>query len=203
MKAAPRLKTIFLAAASVSAATFAVAHAAAPVEPVRIEHAAAIADHGADHKDAEKAAPARVGGWAIVAGFAGAIAGLARLIGFRKIAAGVKAAGPVVASAAKSAAAATGGAVKAAARAAASPFRFGLAIVGLAGFALAGIGFYDVEWTGGLVLGALIAAMLSLGAGRMRRLFALTPRRRVSYLLTNKNNRLNYSKGGNASFPPY
>jgi hypothetical protein len=158
MKTSARLKTALLAAASLTAAMAATAHAAdrAPIEPVAIEHAIIAADQG----EADKAAPA-VRGWALAGAAAAALAAIARLIGFRKIAAAAKAAGPAVV-------AAGGAAVKAVGRAVASPVRFVLLMAGLGVFALTGVGFYDFEWAGGLVAGVLVATTFFIGLRKLR-----------------------------------
>lgn len=167
MKTSACLKTALLAAASLTAATAATAYAAdrAPTEPVAIEHAIIAVDHG----EADKVAPASaVRGWALGAAAAAALAAIARLIGFRKIAAAAKAAGPA-------AVAAGGAAVKAVGRAIASPIRFVLLMAGLGVFALTGVGLYDVEWAGGLVAGVLVATTFVLGMRKLRK--SLVPSR--------------------------
>lgn len=170
MKTSSRLKTALLAAVSLTAASAAVAHAAAPpFEPAAIEHAVQAADY-----DADRAGPAVIAkkvGIAAVA--AAAFAGLARLIGFRRIKAAAGATAAVAGKAISAGLAATASAAKTVAKAVASPFRFALVMTGLALFALAGVGFYDFEWEGGLVVGALFAALVVLGAGRLRK--TLTP----------------------------
>jgi hypothetical protein len=163
-----RLKTALLAAASLTAATAATAYAAdrAPMEPVAIEHAIAAVDHG----EADKAAPASaVKGWTLAAGAAAALAAIARLVGFRRIAAAAKAAGPAARRAASAAVTASGEAVKAVGRAVASPVRFILLMAGLGVFALTGLGLYDIEWAGGLIAGVVIAATFFLGARKLRK----------------------------------
>lgn len=167
MKTSSRIKTALLAAVSLTAASVAVAHAAnpAPVEPVTIEHAVQSADQDALNATER---PGAVKGWALGGLLAAALAGIARLIGFRKIGA-----------AATSTARVAGDAAKAVVRAASSPLRFVLLIAGLALVAFAGVGFYDLEWTAGLILGAFIAATVLLGARRMQKSLAIGQSRRV------------------------
>ncbi len=176
MKPHLRLKTALLAAASLTAAGMAVAHAAerAPMEPVRIEYAVNVADHG-EERIAAEAHPAKH--WAIAGAAAAALAALARLIGFKKINAAIDAAAPVIGRAANAAVRASGSAVRAIAAAAASPFRFALLMGGLALVALTGVGFYDVEWAGGLAVGAVFTGSFFLGARRFRKVLTIRPAR--------------------------
>jgi hypothetical protein len=170
MKTSSRLKTALLAAASLTAAMAATAHAAdrAPIEPVAIEHAIIAADQG----EVDKAAPApAVRGWALAGAAAAALAAIARLIGFKKIAAAAKAAGPATVAAGAAA-------VKAVGRAVASPVRFVLLMAGLGVFALTGVGLYDIEWAGGLVAGVLVATTFFIGMRKLRNSLVPSPIRR-------------------------
>lgn len=173
MRSSLRLKTALLAAASLTAASVAVAHAAdaAPVEPVAIEHAVQSADH-----DQDRASPTviaqKVG---LAAALTAGLAGLARLIGFRRLKKVAAATAVAAGKAASAGVAATATAAKAVAKAVASPFRYVLLLASLAAAALAGVGLYDVEWAGGLVFGALLATTIMVGARKA--LVLLTVRR--------------------------
>ena len=166
-----RLKTAFLAAASLTSAAVATAPAvAAPIEPVAIVHAVAAADH-----DAERTAPAvtlkRVGfGAAALA----ALMGLVRLVGVRRLKAAATATAQATMQATGRAVSAGAAAAKEVARAVSSPFRFLLLVAGVGIFALTGVGLYDVEWAGGLVVGAALAALAMIGAQRTRKAFAFS-----------------------------
>lgn len=177
MGASRKLKTILLAAASLTAASVAVAHAAdrAPIERAAIEHAVSAVDHG------DEAATASV--TAKKLGLAGAataaLAGLMRLFGLRRVRAAAQAtadfAGRVVAAGAD----ATVTAAKAVARAASSPFRFAVVFAGLSAVGLAGVGLYDVEWIGGFAIGIAMAGLFLLGGTGLRRAFAPATKRRL------------------------
>ncbi len=171
MKTSSHLKTALLAAASLTAASVAVAHAAGapPAAPVAIEHAVQAADH-----DQDRASPAIIAQKAgLTAALAAGLAGLARLIGFRRLKRAAVATAAVAGKAAAAGAVATATAAKAVAKAVASPFRYIPLLVSLAAAALAGIGLYDVEWAGGLVFGALLATLIMLGARRALALLAV------------------------------
>lgn len=163
-----RFKTALLAGAALTAAATAVAHAAdrAPIAPVAIEQAIAAADQG----DADKALPAKPpGGWTIYAAGAAILAAIARLVGFRRIAAGAKNASAAAAKAATATARVVG-------RAIGSPFRAAIALLSLGLLALTGVGLYDIEWIGGMVFGALMAGAVFLGAHKARRTLAFARR---------------------------
>ena len=166
MKTSVRLKTALLAAASLTAAAT-VAHAAdgPPTEPVATEHVLQLSDHNAD----KTATPGgSVKAWTIAGIAAAALTSLARLIGFRKIAAAThRGAEAVIDLSARAA--------RVVARAVSSPFRFATLTIGLGVFALAGLGLYDVEWAGGLIAGLLIAASVILRARSVRKSFSRDP----------------------------
>ena len=165
-----RLKTALLAAASLTAASIAVAQAsdAAPIEPVAIEHAVHVADHEADRAGPDVTAK-KLG---IAALGAAAIAGFARLIGWRRVKAAAAATTRFAGEAASAGVAATAAAARAVGRAVGSPIRFALFFASLGLFALTGVGLYDVEWMGGIVVGAIGAASLLIGAREARKAFA-------------------------------
>lgn len=167
MKTSSRLKAALLAGAALTMATT-VSHAAdrPPIEPARIEHAATLADHGGDEA-AAPSSPARK--WAIAGFAAAALAGVARLIGWRRIRAAAQAAGPAVANAAKAVASGTSELVRAVGSAIISPIRLAVLAAGLALVALTGIGLYDIEWAAGLVFGALVTLSVMIGAGKARK----------------------------------
>lgn len=165
-----RMKTAFLAAASLTAASMAIAPAiaATPMEPVAIEHVIVAPDH-----EAERAGPAiNARGIGIAAAALAALAGLVRLVGLRRLKsaaiAAATASGKVVAAGAD----ATVAVVKTAARAVSSPLRFLLLMAGLGLFALTGLGLYDIEWAGGLIVGAAMTGLALLGAARTKKVFA-------------------------------
>lgn len=171
MKTSPRLKSVLFAAASLAAVTVAggnVAADAAPAAPFAIEQAYQVADH--DEAQAGPSLTAKKIG--IAAAAAAALAGLARLIGFRRIKAAAVQTAKAAAQVATFSLAATKVAAHAVLRAAASPFRFAMLIAGLAFVAFTGIGFYDVEWAAGLVFGALFAGTALLGFSKVRRALA-------------------------------
>lgn len=173
---ASRMKIALFAAASITAAVAASAHAAplTPIEPTVIEQAAVAVD-----QDTENAAPAvavkRIG---FAAAATAALAGLFRVLGIKRI----KAASAATAAAAGRAATASvkfaASAGKAVVHAAASPFRFAAILGGIGVISLAGVGIYDVEWAGGLVFGALMATAVIIGARRARRAFVVDRSRR-------------------------
>jgi hypothetical protein len=163
-----RFKTALLAGAALAAATGAVAHAAdrTPLEPIAVEHAIEVADHG----DAEKSqATHPVKGWVIYAAGAAMLAAIARLIGFRRIKAATKAVGAAAGKAAQAGAKAAGDVGALAAKALASPLRLAMLAAGLVLIGLAGIDYYNLEWAAGLVFGALVSIAALRGARKVRR----------------------------------
>ncbi len=157
------LKTAMLAAASFAAigAAAAPALAGAPVEPIAIGQAPA-----ADHTDQERGgADKAVGRWLAGGAVAAALAGLVRLFGWSRLSAALKKAGAAVLAAPGAAARYVGDAVK-------SPLRFAVIVGALSLFALAGFGFYDVDWAAGLVTGGALAIAGVIGARRLGKLFA-------------------------------
>jgi hypothetical protein len=163
-----RLKTALLAAASFTAAAGVAAHAA-PVphnQPPAIEHVMTVADHG----DSEKAAaPQTARTMTLWAAAAGVLAALAGAIGFKRLAAAAKSAGPIVAKAARATVEAPVKAARYVARSVSAPIRYALAMASLALVAFTGIGVYDVEWIGGLVVGIALTMLAWAGAGRLRK----------------------------------
>jgi len=163
-----RFKTALLAGAALAAATGALAHAAdrAPSEPVAVEHAVEIADHGEADKST---APHPLRGSAIYAAGAAALAAIARLIGLRRIKAAAKAVGNAAGKAARAGAQAAGEVGAVVSKALASPLRLAMLAAGLVMISLAGIDYYDLEWAAGLVFGGLVSLAAILGAQRARR----------------------------------
>ncbi len=170
-----KMKAGFLAAASVMAATAALSPAgASDIDPVATPATIAVeapVAHAVDHGDQDKT-PVGAKKWALLAAAAGALAGLVQLIGARKVADAVTE-GAV--KTARVAASTASGAARAVGRTVSSPLRFLAALFGLALFALAGIGLYDVEWLGGLVSGALLAGATLFGMWKTR--LAMRPAR--------------------------
>lgn len=168
-----KMKAGLLAAASVMAASAALSPAGASdldpaAAPATIAVEAPVIANGADHADQEKApqnAPLGAKKWALLAAAAGALAGLVKLIGARKVADAV-AEGAV--KTARAAATSASGAARAVGRAVSSPLRFLALLFGLALFALAGVGLYDVEWLGGLLSGAALAGASLWGMWKTR-----------------------------------
>lgn len=162
MDSSRKVKAAMLAASSLlaAAAALAPAHAAsfdAAAHPAVVETPMVTID--ADHGDQKAQMPAKRA--ALLALAAGALAGLIRLIGAKKI---IRAAKETAVAAAE----VTGSAVKAVSRAVASPLRFALLMAGLALFALTGVGLYDIEWIGGLVVGAAMAGVAAYGLMKTR-----------------------------------
>jgi hypothetical protein len=124
--------------------------------------------HAADQTD-QKASPLtkRLG---LIAVAGGVLAVLIKLIGPRKVMRAVK---KSAGQAAKVATAAAAGTAKAAGRVFRSPLRFLALTAGLVLFALTGIGLYDVEWIGGLIVGAALAGVAAYGMWKTR--MALRP----------------------------
>lgn len=153
-----RLKTALLAAGSLAAASVAFANAAdAPAtHPVAIEHAVTATDHG--ELDRPAPALAKQAGLAVIA--AGALAALLRAIGFQRISALAKATAATAGRAAAAGADLTVKAARSVARAVSVPVRYLAALAGLGVAAIAGIGVFDLEWTGGLVVGAGLASVV-------------------------------------------
>ncbi len=169
-----KMKTGLLAAASVMAATAALSPAGASdldpavtVPTVAVE--VPVIAHAADHTDQEKA-PLNAKKWALLAAAAASLAGLVKLIGARKVAEAVT---DGAIKTARVAASTASGAARVVGRAVSSPLRFLAMLLGLALFALAGIGLYDVEWIGGLLSGAALAGATLFGMWKTR--LALKP----------------------------
>ncbi len=123
-----------------------------------------------DHGD-EKGQPAAKR-WALVAVAAGALAGIVRLIGAKKV---LRAVSNGAAVTGRAAAKAGANAAKAVGKAAGSPLLFVGIASGLALFALLGAGLYDIEWIAGLAVGATMAVIALYGAMKVRGLFSPKP----------------------------
>jgi len=171
-----RLKAAFLAAASLTAASIAAAPAtaAAPTEPVAVEHILAAQSHEEERVSSILASKHLGFGAAALA----ALAGLVRLVGLRRLKTAAAATARAAGKAAAAGAQASLEAAKSVARAASSPLRFFLALAGLGLFALTGVGFYDVEWLGGLLVGAAMASLVLIGAAKTQKAFAFNRQRR-------------------------
>jgi hypothetical protein len=170
MKDARKARIAMLAGASLLAAAGALAPAhASDVDPAAypaVITAPVDIPHAADHEPSQQAAKR----WTLLAIAAGALAGLIRLIGPRKIAA-VATKTAVVATKAAAVTVRTVG--KAAGKAFAAPLRFLMLFASLVTVAFLGVGVFDAEWTAGLVVGAIITATAYFMAFRLRR--ALVP----------------------------
>lgn len=173
MDSSRKTKIALMAAASILAGAAALSPAQASdvdqvAYPAMIEALATApgADHGADQSDKQKFLNA--GEWTLFAAAAGALAGLIKLVGARKLA---RAAGNAVGSAAKVSVQAAAGAGRALGRAVASPLRFSALMAGLAIFSLTGLWLFDIEWMGGLVAGAAMTGVAAYGAMKTRAFF--------------------------------
>lgn len=177
METTRKAKIAMLAASSLVAA----AAALGPVQasdfdaaayPAVVEAPMAAPDiaHAADHADRTAMTPAKR--WTLIAIAAGALAGIVRLVGAKKL---LRAAGKGAAATARVSAKAASAAVKVVGRAAASPLRFAALMTGLALFALTGVGLYDIEWIGGLIAGAAMTGLAAYGFMKMRKALAPTP----------------------------
>lgn len=147
-----------------AAASFAAVNAAVAAPPsfaaAPIEHAAEASQESPDARPAEIA----VKHWLAAGAVAAAIAGLIRLFGWPRISAALGQAGEAVVAASGAAVRYVGEAVK-------SPVRSLMLIAGLSLFALAGVGFYDVEWLAGLFTGGALVLAGILGSRRIGRVF--------------------------------
>jgi len=119
--------------------------------------------HAADHADQNSQPAAKR--WALIAVAAGALAGLVKLIGAGRV---LRAVGKTANRVAKTSIAAAAGTARAVGRAVASPLRTLGLFIGLALFALTGVGFYDIEWVGGLAAGLALAGMAAFGWSKIR-----------------------------------
>lgn len=175
-----KLKSALLATAALGVATASSSPAmAADVSRSEISQAeapwnSAPAAHAAD--DAQPAA-ARQGGW--LAAGAAVLAALAGLVGWTRIRRAASHVAPIARQAVSAAAAAPVAALRAAANAAAKPFQFVAGLFALAAFSLFGVGFYDVEWAGGLAAGALSVAAIWMTVSRARRFVRVAARRKT------------------------
>ncbi len=164
-----KAKVALMAAASVLAGAAALSPAQASdidsaANPTMIEAPmSAIDPDAADHGDDQKTMTAAK--WTLLATAAAALAGIVKLIGARKLA---RAAGKAVSGAAKVSAEAAAGAGRVIGRAVASPLRFAALMTGLALFSLTGLWLFDIEWMGGLIVGAAMAGVAVYGTTKTR-----------------------------------
>lgn len=170
MKSSFPKKAAFLAASSFLVLGAANAHATALEAdlagyPTIVEMTTPVA---VDHHDEQTALGAKKAGlWAAAIA---SLAGIAGLLGPRKLFSAVsKGAGRAASVAVKAGA----GAAKAVGRAAASPLRFAALIAGLSLFAMTGVGLYDIEWIGGMIIGASLMGVGAFGVMKTRK--ALSP----------------------------
>jgi len=106
---------------------------------------------------------------ALVATLAGMFGVLTRLFGFAKMANVVKkSTATVIKQTSRTARAAASNVAQSASRMIMVPLRFVGVMAGLIFFVLAGISLLDIEWIGGLVLGALLAGFGAYGVFKTR-----------------------------------
>lgn len=167
MKSQTSLRAALIAAVSLSAITMDV-HAseiaadafAPPQEIVVMTSDDAVAAPVADEAPATR--NLLLGGAA-----AGILALLAKIIGFKRIRVAAGKAGPAIARAARSAVEVPGAAVRFVSSKVASPVKSLVVFASLGMTAFFGVGFYDVEWLGGLVIGAAMVAMTWAATGKL------------------------------------
>lgn len=149
-------KAAMLAAVSALAASAALTPAHAAVDPagypVIVAEAAAPVQHGADAGDHD--AGKTVKKWTLLAIAAGALAGIVRLAGPRRVARAVAVGAARTASVAVSVA---GEAAKAVGGAAASPLRYVSLAAGFGLLLITGADLANLEWLGALLAGALLS----------------------------------------------
>lgn len=165
-----RKKIALMAAASVLAGAAALTPVLASdmdqaAYPTVIEAPALAIVPGVDQTDEQKSIS--TGKWALLAAAAAALAGLVKLLGAGNI---VRVAGKAASGAAKVSVAAAAGAGRVIGRTVASPLRFAGLMTGLALFSLTGLWLFDIEWMGGLIVGAAMAGVAVYGAMKTRAL---------------------------------
>ncbi len=101
------------------------------------------------------------------------LAALVKLIGANRVANMAAAAGPALRKSADVLAAAPRAAAKAVGSAVASPLRFVFLVGGLAMIGFTGVGIYNLEWAGGLAVGAGLTALTWLGSSKLKNVFRL------------------------------
>ena len=181
-KMAMMLGTTFLAASTVLSPVHAdTKGAAVPHTTIEAAVQPELVMPIADHAD-QKASPLanRLG----LIGLAGGIlAVLVKLIGVNKVMRVIKGSARKAAKVATATAEAT---VGAAARVMRSPLRYVAWTAGLFLFAITGISVFDLEWVGGLIVGASLSGILCLGLWKTR--LALRPVRAHSSSKRNMDN---------------
>ncbi len=171
------LKSALLAAASLSAAgvmATADAQGATPeAEPSALVETVAVAGEAAA-APAEKGWAGKVGVFAAIA--LGAAAGLMRWKHFKPVADAVVRAAPHVAKAAGVAARTSAKVIKTAGVKVGGwlggPLRRIAVLAGLFVAAIAGVGFYNIEWAGGMLVGGGLVAAAWRGSAGVKRAFA-------------------------------
>ena len=113
--------------------------------------------------------------WFLTAFIVGGLAALARIFGATRAMKFASDAAPVVAKATRDVAQGSINAAKAIGSATLAPFKLMMVLVSLAVFAFAGVGFYDLEWLGGLAVGAGSIGVVALSYMRAKNLTKLVP----------------------------
>ncbi len=113
--------------------------------------------------------------WHVGAFLSGGLIALVRIFGANRVLNFLAAAAPGAARAAKVAMDAPVKAARAVANSAASWGRLVLSVSVLGVFALAGLGYYNVEWLGGLAVGGALTALVGYGGSVIKRGLALSP----------------------------
>jgi hypothetical protein len=169
MKRRSGVKLALLATAALTAGYSGAAHAAAPAPaPSAAIGAPLVADAVSDEVVVQKpGAPLPAVG--IAAALTAALAALVKLIGWARLSRASAAVARTAVATARSAADASIAAAKAVGRAAASPIRFALLVIGFVLFAMIGIDVLDIEWAAGLATGAALVGLLWFGRLRRRR----------------------------------
>lgn len=160
-----KLGLLAASALMASTAAFAPAHANdidMAAFPTTIEAPIVVADAG-QHLDQKSDKNALRLGVLMAAG--AALVGAIRIFGFKRVR-------KVVTQSARRAAETTtqaiGSAAKAAGRVLRSPLRMMAWVAGLSILALTGVGFYDVEWIAGLVVGGALVGVAAYNAMKLR-----------------------------------
>ncbi|NNE40989.1 MAG: hypothetical protein HKN14_08730 [Marinicaulis sp.] len=148
------------ALAPASASDFDTAAYPAVVEAPLVAHATDHADKYVAGKSGETAKR-----FAFVAVAAGALAGLIRVLGFKRVARVIR---RYATRTVKVSANAAGGAVRVVGRVVRSPLQYLGIMAGFVLVAMTGVGLYDVEWIAGLAVGAAAMGVVAFAAMKSR-----------------------------------